>query len=171
MLLGLCTAVLAVKPGRTDGPEGSEYGAGGYWHHRESGTFFTEGLFGAAAVDAEHAATRTDLISGIDAGYMVEDWLAFLVGYAHIADQSIDLFSLGMRSQYDMDPFNYYFSLGAELYSPDRGDDQFGIIPGVGAEMILTDRARVGLAYQHDFVLADDTINVDRFTVRVQIRF
>ena len=107
MVMALVIAVgaeaFATEPGRTDGPEGSEYGTGGYWHRGTGGTLFAEGLFGAAAVDAEHAGTRTDLVTGINAGYMVEDWLAFQLGYAHISNQDIGLFSLGMRSEYDME--------------------------------------------------------------------
>lgn len=173
---GLALETGAAEPGRTDGPEGSEYGSGGYWRYRTGGRFFVEGYFGAAAVDIEYddAAAgfeATDLLGGVDLGYMVEDWLAFQLGYGHIADQGTDLFSLGMRSQYNLEPFSYYLSLGAELYAPDAGDNQFGVVPGVGAEMLLGERVRVGLAYQHDFILADDTIGIDRFSARLQLGF
>ena len=47
---GLGTAGLGPEPGRTDGPEGSEYGKGGYRYYRTGGAFFVEGLLGAAAV-------------------------------------------------------------------------------------------------------------------------
>jgi len=176
LVLALGLDAGAQEPGRTDGPEGSEYGAGGYWRYRSGGQFFVEGFFGAAAVDIEDDDagidfSETDLLGGVDLGYMVEDWLAFQVGYARIADQNTDLFSLGMRSQYRVDPFGYYFSLGAELYSPERGDDQFGVVPGVGAEMVLGEHLRVGMAYQHDFVLADETIRINRFSARVQVGF
>ena len=38
------------EPGRTDGPEGSEYGTGGYRHARTGGDFYVEGFFGSATV-------------------------------------------------------------------------------------------------------------------------
>ena len=180
MALALCLAggawAAESEPGRTDGPEESEYGSGGYWRYRTAGQFFVEGYFGAAVVDIEDDETgkdvaETDLVSGVDVGYMVEDWLAFQMGYGYISDQKTGLFSLGMRSMYNLEPFNYYFSLGAELYSPDGGDDKFGIVPGVGAEMVLSDHLRVGLGYQHDFVFADETINVNRFTARLHFDF
>ncbi len=174
--IGLGSVAFAVEPGRTDGPEGSEYGTGGYGRHRSGGTFFVEGLFGAAAVGIESPGpapdfSQTDLLGGVELGYMVEDWLAFQAGLAHIAEQNINLYSLGMRSQYDMQPFSYYFSLGAELYSPDAGDSQFGLVPGAGVEMMLGERLRAGLSYQHDFVLADQSVGIDRFAARVQFRF
>jgi len=41
----------------------------------------------------------------------------------------------------------------------------------VGAEMILNDHLRVGLGFQHDFIFADETISVNRFTAKVQFDF
>ena len=174
LILGLAASAGAgePEPGRTDGPEGSEYGKGGYWRYRTNGEFLVEGYFGAAAVDIdERSFSRTDLISGVNAGYMVEDWLAFRIGYGHISDQGTDLFSIGMLSSYNLEPFNYFFSLDAELYSPDPGEDKFGIVPGAGAEMVLGDHVRVGLRYQHDFIFADETISINRFTAKVQLGF
>ena len=69
------------------------------------------------------------------------------------------------------DPINAYFSLDAELYSPDAGDSRFGIAPGVGAEVLLSERLRVGLRFQHDFIFADDNISINRFSANVQLRF
>lgn len=163
MVLVLCLAASAgakePEPGRTDGPEGSEYGKGGYLRHGTGGGFYVDGYFGAAGVEIEQKfgkdLRQTDLIAGFNAGYLVEDWLAFQAGYGYITDQKIGLYSLGMRSSYDAEPFNYYFTLGAEVFAPDQGDSQFGLVPGVGAEMMLNDRVRVGLGYQHDFIFAD----------------
>lgn len=178
LVLALATSVGAdePEPGRTDGSEGSEYGRGGYLRYRTGGRFFIEGYFGAAGVDIEYAdsggdTSETNLISGFNAGYMVEDWLALQLGFGHISDQKINLFSIGMRSSYNLEPFNYYFSLDSELYSPDRGKDKFGIAPGIGAEMVLSDHLRVGLCYQHDFIFADETISINRFTAKVEFDF
>ena len=71
------------EPGRTDGSEGSEYGKGGYWQNAQYGRFYTEGFIGSAVVDFEGEGlnaietSQTDIISGLNAGYMIEDWLAF----------------------------------------------------------------------------------------------
>jgi hypothetical protein len=69
------------------------------------------------------------------------------------------------------EPINAYLSLDAELYSPDSGDSHFGIAPGVGAEVMLTQRLRVGMRFQHDFIFADDNISINRFSANVQFRF
>ena len=178
VVLGLAVGVSAgePEPGRTDGPEGSEYGKGGYRYFRTDGRLFVEGFFGAARVaweakGASDSNSTTDLIAGINAGYQVEDWLSFQLGYGHISDQKINLFAGGMRSAYNLEPFSYFFSLDAELFSPDKGEEQFALVPGVGAEMVLNDHLRVGLGYQHDFIFADDNMGIDRVTARVQFRF
>ena len=171
-LLGLAVGAQAATPGRTDGPEGSEYGKGGYWHKTLYDRFYTEGFLGAATVKrSDGFDSDTDLISGLNVGYMVEEWLAFQLGFARILDQNTNLYSGGIRSAYIRQPFNYYFSLDAELYSPEIGDTRFGIVPGVGTEVMLSDRLRVGLRYQRDFIFADDSIRINRFTAKLQVGF
>ena len=184
--MGRATCILAVlalavpafgdDTGRTDGPEGSEYGTGGYRYSRTGGAYFLEGFVGAAVVDIEFdnsdlELSQTDLFSGVNGGYMVEDWLAFQLGFGHISDQKTNLYSAGMRSFYNLDPFSYSFSLDTELYSPDVGSSKFGIAPGVGAEMFLSEKLRVGIRFQHDFIFADDDISINRFSGRVQFQF
>ena len=45
-LLALAVGAQAATPGRTDGPEGSEYGKGGYHYKAQYGRFYTEGFWG-----------------------------------------------------------------------------------------------------------------------------
>ena len=165
-----------VEPGRTDGSENSEYGTGGYRMVRLHGQYYLEGYYGAAVVDIEPDdapnVSRTDLMGGINAGYMIEDYLAFQIGYGHIAgDTSADLFSMGMWQSMNRAPFNYLFGIDAEIYSPDGGSSKFGIAPGVGAELILNESLQVGLRFQHDFIFTDDNISINRFSARLQYNF
>lgn len=170
-ILALAVPTFADDSGRTDGPEGSEYGKGGYRYWSTGGAYFLEGFVGAAVVDTDLEVSETDLFSGVNAGYMVEDWLAVQLGFGHISDQKTNLFSAGMRSSYDLDPFSYSFSLDTELYSPDVGSTKFGIAPGVGAEMHLSERLHIGLRFQHDFIFADDNISINRFSGKIQFQF
>jgi|SaaInl7_200m_RNA_FD_contig_41_1350851_length_1415_multi_8_in_0_out_0_2 hypothetical protein len=164
-------------PGRTDGPEGSEVGRGGYPHYGAPGSLFIEPFFGAAAVDIELQETgdessKTDLIYGVNVGYFMEEWLGVQAGYGYIGgDQKASIYSAGIRNVLRNEPFNWFMSLDADLYSPDAGDSHFGVAPGFGAEVVIHDRLRVGLQYQHDFIFADDTISINRFTARVQFKF
>ena len=170
-ILALAVPTFADDSGRTDGPEGSEYGKGGYRYWSTGGAYFLEGFVGAAVVDTDLEVSETDLFSGVNAGYMVEDWLAVQLGFGHISDQKTNLFSAGMRSSYALDPFSYSFSLDTELYSPDVGSTKFGIAPGVGAEMHLSERLHIGLRFQHDFIFADDNISINRFSGKIQFQF
>ena len=57
-LLALAVGVQAATPGRTDGPEGSEYGKGGYHYKAQYGRFYTEGFLGAAMMESEDSRTQ-----------------------------------------------------------------------------------------------------------------
>ena len=177
-LLALTTRAYAdAGQGRTDGPEGSEYGQGGYAHGGQYGRFYVEGFMGSATVEFEEGklspirSSRTDILAGFNAGYMIEDWLGFQLGYGRISDQDINLYSGGIRSAYSTEPFNYYFSLDAELYAPSVGKNHFGIVPGVGAEVILHQNMRVGLRFQRDFIFGDETIKINKFSAKIRVDF
>ncbi len=172
---GPAWALHAAKPGRTDGPEGSEYGKGGYGRFRGEGRFYIEGFLGSATVDSDDengiGTSQTDLMAGLTAGYRVEDWLGFQLGYARIAEQNADFVSGGIRSSLGADPFNYYAGLDAEIYSPEAGARHFGIAPSIGAEIVLTDRIRAGLRFQRDIIFADESIDINRFAASLQFDF
>ena len=177
-LLTLAAAAGAAErpTGRTDGPPGSEYGKGGYAQHRTPGQFYLEGFMGAAQMEVtpkgfDDSTSETNTTAGFNAGYLVEDWLSFQLGYTHILDRIDNLYSGGVRSDYNLEPFNYYFSVESEIYSPEVGKSKFGIVPGIGADVVLSDHLQVGLRYQHDFIIADDDISLNRFSARVQFKF
>ena len=163
------------EPGRTDGPEGSEYGKGGYSRYGLGGQYFLEGFFGSAQVDVEvegaDNTSQTDLLGGLTLGYQIEDWLSFQFGYGHISEQSINLYSVGARSRYDLSPFGYFLTLDAGLLAPDVGDTKFTVTPGAGVDLVISEKLQVGLAFQHDFVMSDDNLDIDRFTLRLRFAF
>ncbi len=167
---------VTAQEARTDRPEGSEIGHGGFpW--QESGHLYVEPMFGAAVRDIEPEGggtevSQTDLFSGLSVGFLMEDWLGFQLGYGYIGgDQKTSIYSAGVRNLLSYEPVNAYLSLDAELYSPDVGDAQFGIAPGGGTEVMLTQWLRAGLRYQHDFIFADDNISINRFSANLQFRF
>ena len=171
-LLALAVGAQAATPGRTDGPEGSEYGKGGYHYKAQYGRFYTEGFLGAAMMEREGEDTETNLITGLNVGLHGRGMAGLSARIRpHLGAKCINLYAGGVRSAYVTRPFNYYFSLDAELYSPETGDTSFGIAPGVGAEVILSDRLRAGLRFQRDFIFADDMIHINRFTAKIQVDF
>ena len=165
----------AAEPGRTDGPEGSEYGRGGYGRFRSEGQLYVEGHLGSATVSTEYEngleTEETDLFTGLYVGYQIENWLGFQVGYARIANQDAHLLSAGTRSVFDASPFAYYLAIDAEIYAPTTGDSYFALAPGIGAEVGLNDRLHVGLHLQRDIIFADDSIDVNRLSAKVRFDF
>jgi hypothetical protein len=166
-------AMNAATPGRTDGPEGSEYGKGGYGRFRSEGRLYAEGFFGSAIVHRDDGvdADQTDLFGGLYVGYRMENWLGFQVGYARIADQNTSLWSAGTRSVFDADPFAYYVALDAEIYAPEVGESAFGIAPGAGIEVLLTERIRAGLRIQRDLIFSDESIGINRLGATIRLDF
>ena len=175
LFLAISPVTAEPEPGRTDGPEGSEYGKGGYSRYGFGGGYFLEGYFGSAQVDLEvegaDNTSETDLLAGLTIGYQIEDWLSFQVGFGQISDQKIGLYNIGARSRSDFDPFGYFLTLDAGLVSPDGGDSKFSVTPGAGVDLRLGEKLGVGLAFQHDFVMSDENLDIDRFTARVQFSF
>lgn len=158
------------SPGRTDGPEGSEIGKGGYRHARIQGAFSVAPILGAAMVESDRDS-ETDLVYGLNVGWRTEDWLGVHASYALILDQETSLFGVGVRNILEYEPFNYHLSLDAELYAPSEGDTNFGLAPGVGAEVLLNDNLSLGLQYQRDFIFSDESIGINRFTAGMAFRF
>ena len=165
------------QPGRTAGPEGSEYGKGSYSGWGSDGRFFAEGTFGAAVVDVESEdssvkRSATDMVTGLNLGYMLDDRIGLQLAFSNIAaDERAALYGFGIRNSLGLEPFNYFLTLDAEIYSPDVGSSKFGIAPGAGAELVVNDNLSVGFRFEHDFIFADDMISINRFTARVQYGF
>ena len=165
----------AADPGRTDGPEGSEYGKGGYGRFRSEGQLYVEGYLGSATVSTEYESgletQETDLFTGLHVGYQIENWLGFQVGYARIANQDDHLISAGTRSVFDASPFAYYLAIDAEIYAPADRDSYFAVAPGVGVEVGLNETLHVGLHLQRDIIFADDSIGINRLSAKIRFDF
>lgn len=154
---------VARESGRTDGPEGSEVGYGGYTYGGPDGRFYVNTSFGSGIFNGNSDGSRTGLIYGVDLGYERYGWLAVEGGYAYLSKRKLSIFNLGSRFDYNADPLVYFFSAQAGLYRPEDGESNFGLAPGAGIDIILNDRIRVGLNYKRDFIFADgSTTAIDR---------
>lgn len=145
------------QTGRTDGPEGSEYGQGGYPFGGALNRFYVNTAFGSGFFKRPGTnTTRTGFLFGADFGCEMDQWLGVQAGYAYLSDRDMSIFSLGSRFAYNLEPFSYHVSLDAGLYDPKNGDRNFGLAPGAGIDIIVTDRVRLGLDYKHDFIFTDN---------------
>lgn len=169
LILTLALALLfcgaaSAQTGRTDGAEDSEFGKGGYPFGGKLNRVYINAAFGSGFFKTPGLAnTRTGFLFGADVGYEMDQWLGIQAGYAYLSDSEMSIFSLGSRFAYTFNPFSYHVSLDAGLYAPKAGERNFGLAPGAGIDIIVSDRVRLGLDYKHDFIFTDNqTTDMDR---------
>ena len=163
-LVILCCGAAHAQTGRTDGPEQSEFGKGGYPFGGKLNRVYLNAAFGSGFFQTPGLGnTRTGFLFGADVGYEMDQWLGIQAGYAYLSDRDLSIFSIGSRFAYTFEPFSYHVSLDAGLYSPETGERNFGLAPGAGIDIIVSDRVRLGLDYKHDFIFTDNqTTDMDR---------
>jgi hypothetical protein len=179
-------ALLAVIPlsasaqerGRTDGPEGSEYGKGGYEsldEHR-----FSLELHWGAAVNQESspvgAPEGPPLFLGLTASFWGDDWFQLDFTGAYVLDGGrLDLL-VGPRFRTYGYPLSFHAGLKAgAIFVPEVGV-RFGLSPEVGADLVLGYRENIllGLGYALDIPLParlDGAGNTHRVFMTVGYRF
>ena len=163
---------VAEDGGRTDGPESSEYGTGGYPYGGPGGRLYVSPAFGSGIFDGLESNSRSGLLYGLDIGYERDGWIGIQGSYTYLADRNLSIYGVGARLAYPTEPFVYYLSTHAGLYSPEEGDRHFGIAPGAGIDIVVSERVRLGLNYRHDFIFQDTfTQDVDRVYVGLKLYF
>ena len=112
------------------------------------------------------------MLYGVDIGYERDGWIGIQAGYTFLPDEDLSIYSIGTRLAYGTDPFVYYISTHAGLYAPGSGESRFGVSPGGGIDIVVTERMRLGLNYRHDFVFADRvTEDIDRVYAGLKFYF
>jgi len=165
-------SVMAEETGRTDGPEGTEYGKGGNPFGTRLGRVYAGASFGSGFFSLQGAGRKTGFLYGVDLGYEMDEWIGLQAGYAYLADRDMSIYSLGTRLCYPWERFVYSISIQAGLYAPDLGERNFGLAPGAGIDILVHDRVRIGLGYKHDFVFTDGrTTEMDRVHAGLKFSF
>jgi hypothetical protein len=170
-LLFLPALVRAETPGRTDGPEKSEYGKGGYPFGGSVGRFYVTPAFGSGFFDTPQKKDETGLLYGLDLGYEMDEWVSLQGSYYYLTDRATSLFGIGSRFTVRRLPFAYHVSVQAGLYAPRAGTRDFGLAPGAGIDVVLHERVQVGLNYRHDVIFSDVRARLDRVYATVGIYF
>lgn len=169
----LCLPALAGAEGtgRTDGPEKSEYGKGGYPFGGRVGRFYVTPAFGSGFFEVPRKGNETGLLYGLDLGYEMDEWVGLQGSYHYLTDRAMSLFGLGSRFTYRQLPFAYHVSMQAGLYVPRAGSGDFGLAPGAGIDVVLHERVQVGLNYCHDFIFSDARAHLNRVYATVGVYF
>jgi hypothetical protein len=162
----------AQERGRTDGPEGSEYGKGGY--SRVSDSRFALELNWGAAFAAE--VSRADpssppLFLGATASFWGADWYQFDFSGNYVFQTGQVNLLAGPRFRTYGWPLSFNAGLKAGAFIvPDEGF-RFGISPQVGVDMLMArERVVLGLGYALDIPFAAHGI-MNRVFMNVGYRF
>ena len=143
----------AQERGRTDGPEGSEYGKGGY-DDPGGGSFSLEFNWGAAVLDREPlggAPEGPPLFVGGTLSFWGDDWFQLDVSGAYLFDGGRVDVLVGPRFRTYGWPVSLSLGLKAgAMYIPEVGT-RFGVAPQVGVDLVMAnDHVLAGLAYAPD---------------------
>ncbi|ADO74109.1 hypothetical protein [Stigmatella aurantiaca] len=148
---------LAQDRGRTDGPEGSEYGKGGY-EDLHGGRFSLEFNWGAA-INAEEpprgAPEGPPLFLGLTASLWGDDWYQLDFSGSYVLDGGRLNLMVGPRFRTYGYPLSFHLGLRAgAIYMPEIGT-RFGLSPIVGADVLVGsgDSLLLGLSYSPDIPL------------------
>jgi hypothetical protein len=159
--------------GRTDGPEGSEYGKGGY--SRAMDSHFSLELNWGAAFSARMSELMSlsgpPLFFGATASLSGDDWYQFDFSGAYVLQSGQVNLLVGPRFRTYGSPvsFNAGLKAGAFLV-PDEGL-RFGLSPQVGVDLLMAnERVVLGLGYALDIPIATRGIT-NRLFMNVGYRF
>jgi hypothetical protein len=172
LLLAALTAslpALAQSRGRTDGPEGSEYGKGGY--RGLGGEQFSLAFEWGASIEADSKYSNAPLFVGITASYWNTDWFLLDVSSEYLISSKKYNILLGPRFRSVTYPVSFSIGLKAgPIFIPDDGV-RFGISPQVGADLLLERRIILGLGYAPDIPLGGGGGVAHRIFMTIGYRF
>ena len=182
LLVGILAPLTAAaqERGRTDGPEGSEYGKGGYSSARGDGRLSLQLDFGAGVTpNVSEQNDGPPLFAGLTLTYWGEDWLGLDVSGAYVVDgQRINVLA-GPRFRTWGSPLSFHLSVKAGvMHIPDEdrsGDDgtiRFGLAPEVGVDFALdrNEHLTAGLAYSPDIPIGGGEVS-QRIGMNLGYRF
>ncbi|MFY0529402.1 hypothetical protein ACN28I_41635 [Archangium gephyra] len=150
--VGVAPSAHAQGRGRTDGPEGSEYGKGGY--SRTSDSRFSLELNWGAAFAADASTVRrgsVPMFFGATASLWGADWYQFDLSGAYVLQNEQWSVLAGPRFRTYGFPVSFNAGLKAGgFFIPDAGF-RFGLSPQVGVDLLAAnERLVLGLGYALD---------------------
>jgi hypothetical protein len=164
----LCaSAAFAQERGRTDGPENSEWGKGGY-DDPGGGQFSLEFNWGAS-VQSFNAGPP--LFVGLTASYWADDWFLLDVSGAYLFNNGIGEVLVGPRFRTAFYPVSGYLGLKAgAMFLPGFGL-LFALSPQVGADILVNDKVILGLGYAADIPIGIFQGTAHRISMNFGYRF
>jgi hypothetical protein len=161
----------AQRRGRTDGPEGSEWGRGGY--SRRSDTRVSLTFDWGAGFSAETSRLRSGgppLFLGGTLSFWGAEWYQFDISGNYVLQNGVANVLAGPRFRTYGFPVSFSVGLKAGAFLvPDAGL-RFGLSPQVGVDLLTRSPLLVGLGYALDVPIASHGIT-NRLFMNVGFRF
>lgn len=163
---------LAQERGRTDGPEGSEYGKGGY-SRASSGRFSFQLNFGAALGENNYLSGvgRVPLMAGLTATFWGDEWIVVDLDGIYNFQQSRIHALIGPRFRTGFWPVSLWAGLKAGPTITAGEGVRFSLTPTVGADMMVGDHLLAGLGYAFDIQFGASAYSTHRIFMSVGYRF
>lgn len=169
LLTGLvATSVLAQERGRTDGPEGSEIGKGGY--ERPGQGRVSLNVNWGAAIDLA-PVPGAPLFLGFDVAWWGDQWYQLEVGADYIFNSKRVDILVGPRFRTPFFPISFTGAIkaGAVVF-PTAATVRFLLQPEVGVDLLVANHALVGIAYGLDIPIGGGSL-VNKVFLNVGYRF
>lgn len=170
-VLMFAASSFAQDRGRTDGPEGSEIGKGGY-ADPSAGLISLQLDWGGSF--AQNDGDNTPLFFGATGSYWVDDWFLVDLGGQYLLNTETIQANIGPKFR---TPFTWpvAFTLGlkagAAFVGQGADDVYFTLSPQVGADFFAGDHVLLGLTYSPDFYLGANSNPNHRVYLSVGYRF
>lgn len=173
VVAALISATAFAQPqGRTDGPEGSEYGTGGY-DDPGSGPFSLQLHWGAAVQSRGPLGGSPEgppMVLGATGSFWGDERFVLDATVAYLfSNNQLDVL-VGPRFRTGTFPVSASAGLQAGALIRNSGDVYFGLSPTLSADMLLKDHIVLGLGYALDIPIGGPDLS-HRIFMNVGYRF
>lgn len=176
VLASILTAGVAVaqERGRTDGPEGSEVGKGGYTP-AEGGNpgAFAFTLDGGGAFLTKGDQISPPLFAGVTLSYWNYDFYRIDLSGFYIPASNFKVWGVLLGPSFHTTTYPVAFSIGfqAGLHIPSPGSVKFIFSPRIGMDFITQSHFQLGVNANYDMDFADFDLSVIRVYLSIGYRF
>jgi hypothetical protein len=166
--------VYAQSRGRTDGPEGSEIGKGGYKPASGGGGAFSLQLDAGGAFTTTGAQFSPPLFIGATATYWGTDYYRIDLSGVYVpANSAVDVWEalVGPSFRFVFYPVGFSLGLQAGAFLPSVGDTRFVLSPRAGMDFLVEEHLQLGLNANYDIPLGDTDLSIVRVYLSLGYRF
>lgn len=167
----LAGGALAQDRGRTDGPEGSEIGKGGYVSGPGGLGGFSLTLDGGGVIRTSGAQFSTPLFAGVTASYWNEEFYRIDVSGYYVPDPKLWGALIGPSFHTTTWPIAFSAGFQVGLSIPNQGPVDFLVSPRLGMDWITQSHFQLGVFANWDINVAHYDLSMIRIGLSIGYRF